>query len=456
MEKNTFEAKIDYSVKPSWSWELYSTQLPTEFFQSRDEGLDIEQYDPLFSEVRKLPMSEYKEKFGDIINEIILNAPMKEGYPYTEPSDLEGIKASRCKAYAFKKKKYPKSIKKNIKGAWYGRIIGCLLGKVVEGIMTDELWQILRNSDNYPMHRYINKGDVTEEMINSFRFKIAGRCFADTVSCMPVDDDTNYTVLYQELISKFGRDFTPDNVAKFWVEKQPKDAYCTAERVAFINFVKGFTPPMSAIYKNPFREWIGAQIRGDYFGYINPGDPVTAADMAWRDASISHVKNGIYGEMFASAMIAAAPVTKDIQAVIRAGLSQIPEKSRLFEAVENVLDKFNSGVSEKDFFDDLHKRWDENKGYDWCHTISNAEIVTACLLYGKEDFGRSICMAVEQGFDTDCNGATVGSVLGMKNGFQTISPEWLEPLHGKLNTSIFGVGLVKIDDRVEKTLTHLI
>ena len=102
-------------------------------------------------------------------------------------------------------------------------------------------------------------------------------------------------MLYQELIRKYGRDFTPYDVSRMWLDSQPKNAYCTAERVAFINFVKGFTPPASAVHKNPYREWIGAQIRADYFGYINPGRPEAAAEMAWRDACVSHVKNGIYG-----------------------------------------------------------------------------------------------------------------------------------------------------------------
>lgn len=43
-------------------------------------------------------------------------------------------------------------------------------------------------------------------------------------------------------------------------------------------------------------------------------------------------------------------------------------------------------------------------------------IVTMALVTGAGDFGKSICTAVQAAFDTDCNGATVGSVVGMLAG----------------------------------------
>lgn len=82
-------------------------------------------------------------------------------------------------------------------------------------------------------------------------------------------------------------------------------------------------------------------------------------------------------------------------------------------------------------------------------------IVVAALLYGNGDFGKSVCMAVETGFDTDCNGATVGSVLGMAMGIDNIGDVWKEPINDTLHTSIFGVGTVKVSDCVKQTLKHL-
>ena len=119
------------------------------------------------------------------------------------------------------------------------------------------------------------------------------------------------------------------------------------------------------------------------------------------------------------------------------------------------MEMYNSGVSQSDCFHDIHQRWDEHSGHDWCHTISNAEIVVASLLYGNNDYARSICMAVETGFDTDCNGATVGSVLGMKNGIRSIGKEWIAPVNGKLSTAIFGIDTIDIAVLIEKTMQHI-
>ena len=120
-----------------------------------------------------------------------------------------------------------------------------------------------------------------------------------------------------------------------------------------------------------------------------------------------------------------------------------------------VIDGYKNGVSQKECFHKIHAEYDEYSVHGWCHTISNAMIVAASLLYGEGDYGRSVCMAVETGFDTDCNGATVGSILGMAFGAEAIPSYWTDPIGDMLHTSIFEVGTVRISDCVAKTLTHI-
>ena len=447
------------SITPDYEnfllWENYSEELLLEYRQSTEEGLELSRYKELFEAVSALPVGDEKRRFADLLFEMVQKAEKQPDYPYAEPSDWESI-CSCCQPW---EKNLPdidkNSLRERISGAWYGRIAGCLLGKPVEGFHTEDLIPMLKNSGNYPMYRYILSTEVPAELVEKYPYPLSQNCFVDQIKEAPRDDDTNYTVLYQQLIEQYGRDFTPADVARVWLDLQPKKAYCSAERVAYRNFVAGYFPPKSAVYQNPYREWIGAQIRADYFGYINPGKPILAAEMAWRDASVSHIKNGIYGELFAAAMVSAAAVCDDIPELIRIGLSVVPRRSRLHKGVSAVLENRKNGMSREACFAEIHRQWDEHNAHDWCHTISNAQIVTAALLYGENDFSRSICMAVDCGFDTDCNAATVGSILGMKNGLASIGEPWLAPIDGQLKTAVFGLEQVSVEALIDKTLEHI-
>ncbi len=455
----TEEMTYDKAVKPNsakiYSWENYAQQLPNEYRQSLDEGLDIEAYKGVFSEVARLQPGAEKDALADALYQIVSSAGMRKDFSYHEPSAIDGIRFLRSDCDFLRPRPSGEALTDKLRGAWYGRICGCLLGKPIEGIRTDELVPFLKETGNYPMHRYILASDITDDIVARYKFHFKGRAYPDMIGEAPHDDDTNYTVLSQLLIRRYGRDFKPYDVSRIWVTQQSIESYCTSERVVYRNFIDGYTPPGSAVYKNPYREWVGAQIRADYYGYINPGNPRAAAEMAWRDASVSHVKNGIYSAMYVAAMIACAAVTEDIREIVSVSLAQIPVSSRLYAALTRLIRRYDAGVSREECFADIHENYDEHSPYTWCHCIPNTLVVTAALLYGGGDFGASVCAAVETGFDTDCNGATVGSVMGMLVGFSALDAVWVEPLGGRLATTVFSVGTVEIESLVRKTMEHI-
>ena len=447
------EIKIDYNQVDGFN--RYPSDIMAEYQQSIEEGLDIENHKEFFESVAAMENGEEKTKLSDRIFEIVMNAEMRDDYKYNEPNKLKQIKKLRREHDFDAVVPDRDALRKKLLGAWTGRACGCLLGKPVECIRSDEFIPLLKEIGNYPLHRYLLSTDITDEICSHYNFFLKNKPYADIVDGMPVDDDTNYTVLYQQIVEESGRDFDSEDVAIAWIKSQSVHSYFTAERIAYINFLNCIQPPATAVYKNICREWIGAQIRADYFGYINPGDPETAAEMAYRDARVSHVKNGIYGEMFVAAMIAVAAVNDNIEDIILGGLGQIPETSRLFESVMKIYDGYKNGVTLEECYNYIHTAYDEHTDHGWCHTISNAMIVVAALLYGEGDFGKSICIAVGMAFDTDCDGATVGSVLGMRGGIDCIDEYWKKPINGKIHTSIFGMGTIDIEQAVEKTLSHI-
>ncbi|MBI4976759.1 MAG: ADP-ribosylglycohydrolase family protein [Spirochaetes bacterium] len=368
--------------------------------------------------------------------------PVQKDYQFREPSDLAGIRAERPDGPRRINISLPDDVLfDNVLGAWLGRCAGCLLGKPVEGWRTERMWGYLKDLGRFPLADYFHS-DIPEAVAK--KYDVKGGAFINNVNRMVEDDDTNYTVTGFVLMKQKGAGFTPDDMADFWMQNIPLLHTCTAERVAYKNFSVGITAPASAAYRNVYREWIGAQIRADFFGYAAMGYPELAADFAFRDASISHVKNGIYGEMWVAAMLAAAPFERDVMNVIRTGLSEIPAKSRLARDIETVIGWHAEGIGYAEAISRIHTQWNEKNGHHWCHTNSNAMIVALGLLWGEGDFEKSVCRAVEACLDTDCNGATVGSVVGMMLGAKALPSKWIAPLNDTLDTGIAGYHRVSI------------
>ena len=58
--------------------------------------------------------------------------------------------------------------------------------------------------------------------------------------------------------------------------------------------------------------------------------------------------------------------------------------------------------------------------------------------------------AVAAGWDTDCNGATVGALWGLSG--RALPPHWTRPWNGRVEVTLAGMGEVALDELVERTL----
>ena len=433
-------------VRNAWLW-VSARDLDTELRQLQDEGRDVT---PIKRRLKalirlgdeRIATARNQRKAAELLDAAAA-LRMRRDYPFIEPSDLPGIRRLRGRGPRRYRKALPdRTLRDRITGAWLGRCVGCLLGKASEGVRSGRFWPFLKRTGQWPIRDYVRFG-VRGRAAGQFA-DLARRSWCDKIDHMPVDDDTNYTTTGFLIVKTCGPDFTPADVGQFWLRNLPLLATCTAERVAYRNLAMGLQPPASATFRNPFREWIGAQIRADALGYLNVGNPQRAAAFAWRDASISHVKNGIYGEMLVAAMIAAAPYCDSPAGLLKVGLSEIPRTSRLFADVTEALEWHAAGVGYDEAVARIHARWDENVSHDWCHTSSNAVICAVALLWGAGEFGASVCRAVQPCFDTDCNGATVGSIMGMMLGAAKVPARWASRLNDTLHTSLTGYPVVKI------------
>ena len=126
----------------------------------------------------------------------------------------------------------------------------------------------LRASDCYPLAGYAPYFPENYPDADCSFHPTAIDATSGKLGCVPRDDDIDYTILGLDNLLKNGMDFTTEDLAEEWLENLPFKQTYTAEKQAYANLVNGIKPPATALYQNPFREWVGAQIRSDIYGYV--------------------------------------------------------------------------------------------------------------------------------------------------------------------------------------------
>ncbi|MGC5170101.1 ADP-ribosylglycohydrolase family protein [Microbacterium sp. DT81.1] len=454
-------------------WANVRLLLEEEYRQSAEEGKD---HDAIES-IRARAASEDDPAALAGLHVELVALPVRPDFPFIEPDDLHAIRSLRGASPGVESAG-SRDLPDQLHGAWLGRAVGCALGKPVEAFMSarGELasWQRQRlflqaiSPDEWPIRGYVPAESPAEGLTGSPWCPASSR---ERIAFMETDDDIRYTVIGQLIVARYGTGFTSADVARTWLDRLSYNWVCTAETQAYRNLVARYDAVRDqdpaferedpaaidwfdvAQTLNPYREWIGAQIRIDSYGYAAPGRPEAAAAMAYADARISHTKNGIYGAMLCAAMIAAAFDSDDIDAVVEAGLAQIPSTSRLHAAIRRTVElcaaRGNDFEAFEAIIEDLYR---EVGGYHPAHTINNAAVVVAALLVGGGDFHRAVTFAVMAGWDTDCNGATVGSIMGALLGARRIPAAWTDPLHDTLRSQIAGYHPIPISECADRSL----
>jgi hypothetical protein len=182
--------------------------------------------------------------------------------------------------------------RERILGAWQGRISGCQLGKPVELLSMqagrDALGAYLKQAEALPLRDYVPF--VEHPLVAPLSRSCKGR-----LQRSEPDDDITYTVLGLMLLEQHGAELSTVDVARAWLRLLPAGAVFTAERAAYRTLVERTdtlfsfgAPPgfdLAECARNEWSEWIGAQIRADLYGWVCPGRPALAADLARRDAA---------------------------------------------------------------------------------------------------------------------------------------------------------------------------
>jgi len=300
------------------------------------------------------------------------------------------------------------ALKDKIKGGWAGQTIGCTFGGPTEfqfkGTMIEDYQQMVWYDD------YI------KDIFNSDP---------------GLYDDVYMDLTFIEVLERCGLDAPADSFALSFAHDDYKLWH--ANQAARYNILNGIMPPASGNWmNNPHADDIDFQIEADFAGMMSPGMINTASEICDRTGHIMNYGDGWYGGVFMAGMYTTAFISEDINFIVTEGLKPIPEKSKFYQAISDVIKWHNQYPKDwKQCWFEFQKKHTSEKGCPEgvfnafnIDASVNAAYVVMGLLYGEKDFYKTMDISTRCGQDSDCNPATAAGILGVVLGYDKIPAFW--------------------------------
>ena len=293
-----------------------------------------------------------------------------------------------------------------------GKTIGVYMGRPIEG------WRKDRISERFPVITgYLNEA-LGEPLVVS-------------------DDDLSGTTTFVRVLEDSGlfEDTPPEIYGENWLNYLVDGRTVlwwggmgvSTEHTAFLRLQAGHKAPESgsaALNGAGVAGQIGAQIFIDCFGMVCPGEPDRAAVLAGRAGRVSHDIESVDAAKVVAAMVSTAFVETDMNRILDEGLHVIAADS-LIARIHNDVREWSAGNEDwEQTFERIHERYGYQHYPGNCHVVPNHAIMVMAWCHASESFFTSQQIINAAGWDTDCNAANVGSVMGIKCGLDGINAEY--------------------------------
>jgi hypothetical protein len=369
----------------------------------------------------------------------VSDLPLRPDWPYVEPNELEEIWAEcdPSRPQSTLGELNLERLKSHVETAFLASVCGCVLGKPLEINPTlGQLREALEKTGDWPLCDYISESTLSHLPSRHSSWENTTR---ERIRFVEPDDDMNYTILGMLVLEKYGIGYTKENLRDAWLHHLTLGTTWGPERTVLAKaavghlFNEGHAPVGDwPVVLNAGDELCGAQIRADAYGYAAAGRPALAAELAWRDASFTHRRTGVYATMWTAAAIAAGPCVSDPLDVFRIANQFVPQRSRFYQTVATALEEVEKSSDWIDGYNRIHDKYGE---YSHCRVYQESGTLINSLRWA-ENVGDGFCKQVSQGNDTDSYGATSGSILGMYFGPGYLEESWLAPFHNDIHSGL--------------------